>query len=88
MNLKCEKILSLLESGKMVRVNDCDMVLTPNKDYITWFHFGSSANRKSAEEVYRILVLFANDGNMSAPVYINEDRSHYLPNPKLTLVEV
>lgn len=88
MKNKCERILQLLEQGKMVRVNNCDMVLTPDSQYITWYHFGSSANHKSIEDVYKILVLFADDGDLSSPVYINEDRSHYLPNPKLTEIEI
>lgn len=76
-----EKIMQLLEEGKMIHVNHCDMWLSPGKEYIRWHSFGSSANRKTFKDLYFILWVIA-EYNGTQPIYINENRSIY-GQPKL-----
>lgn len=74
-------IMDLLERGYMVRVKNCDLLLSPDKEYITYYNYGSSAARKSKRNLYSILHLIAQFA--SGTVYVNKTRSHYLPNPEL-----
>ena len=79
-----EKIMQLLEEGKMIHVNHCDMWLSPGKEYIRWNSFGSSANRKTFRDLDFILREIAEyDGTQH--IYINENRSIY-EQPELTQI--
>lgn len=77
-----QKIMELLENGNMIRINDCDLVLTPDSRYITYYHFGSSARLKSLDNLYWILAVIA-EVKLGDRFYINKDRSHYLPDVEL-----